>query len=697
MSRTRSRTAEPWGARAVRGLALAPLGLAAAAVIALVIGLATGGGATPLILADPGPIVMWGLPVAKLVFNVAASVTIGGLVTAMWITSRTKPEFERAMGVAQVAAGVWLLSGLAVALLTFLQLTALPLSFDAKFGEQLIFVFTKLELGRLWIMQLGMVLVLSIAVVAVRAKWGVALMTVFSLLSLWPLAATGHAAGAANHNLAVGGMTLHLTGAAVWLGGLVVVAFLVAAVPQDRRLPLLERYSTLALVAFIVVAGSGVSASFVNVGSWEGLATPYGGIILAKTATLIVLGLFGAAQRRALIGRLRDESTSPRRPLVWLVTLELAVMGVAAGLAAALGRTPSVVQDTPAAEGIAPTPAEILSGEKLPPQFTPSRLLTEWQLDPIWTLLCLLGITFYVWGVLRLRRRGDAWPWFRTASFITGAAILLYLVNGSLVIYGTFLFSFHMTQHMVLTMLIPIFFVLAAPVTLLLRAVHPRRDGSMGTREWMLAFAHSKWAAFFSNPIVSAVVFAGSLLVFYYTPLFRWAITDHVGHMWMITDFLIVGYLFVQSLIGTDPGPARAPFPMRLLSLVFVMTFHAFFGLSIMTGTGLLMADWFGATGRAWGPDALTDQHVGGALAWGIGEFPTVILALLVTITWMRSDEREQKRRDRRVARDGDVELDAYNAQLRALAERDARREEARAARVAAAAAGEQAGEEPRP
>ncbi|GGA67552.1 hypothetical protein GCM10011490_17680 [Pseudoclavibacter endophyticus] len=654
----------------MRRVALAPAAFITAALIALVVGLGLGGGATPLAVSDPGPVVMWGLPVLKLLFNVSAAVTIGALAMAMWGVSRDEPEFERTMTIAQGGASAWLATGLGAALFTFLQISNIPLSFDAAFGDQLVFFFTQLEIGTLTVMQLAMVLALSLAVFAVRGPWGVAIMTAISLLALWPLAAQGHVAGAANHELAVGGMTLHLTGAAVWLGGLVVIAILAPKLGGVRRLALLERYSTLALLSFVVVAASGIVASIVNVGSLAGLATPYGLIVLLKAAALTGLGAFGAAQRRWLIGRMRRGVG--RAPLAWLIALELALMGVAAGLAAALGRTPSVVPDTPAGELGAPTPAEILAGVPLPPEFEPWRLLTEWSLEPIWTLLALLGAFFYAAGVWRLRRRGDAWPVLRTVSFMIAVAVLLYLVNGPLFVYGQFLFSFHMTEHMVLSMIIPIFLVVASPITLLLRAVEPRRDGSMGTREWVLAFVHSRWAKFFSHPIVAAVMFGGSLLIFYYTPLFRWAVTDHVGHMWMIADFLVVGYLFVASLIGDEPGLHRAPYPMRLIVLVLVMTFHAFFGISVMSGTGLLVADWFGATGRTWGLDAIGDQQLGGAIAWGIGELPTVILALLVTVWWMRDDKREQRRRDRRVARDGDAELEAYNAKLRALAELDA-------------------------
>ncbi|MGO2111763.1 MAG: cytochrome c oxidase assembly protein [Pseudoclavibacter sp.] len=660
-----------WSEADVRRVALAPAGFIAAGLVALVVGLGIGGGATPLAVSDPGPIVMWGLPVMKLLFNVAAAVTIGALVMATWVVSRDEPEFERTMTIAQGGASAWLATALGTAFLTFMQISNVPLSFDAAFGDQLIFFFTQLEIGTLMVLQLAMVLVISLVVFAVRSSWGVAVTMALSLLALWPLAAQGHAAGAADHELYVGGMTLHLTGAAVWLGGLIVIAILAPVIGGVRRLALVERYSSLALISFIAVAASGLVTSIVNVGTWSGLTTPYGLLVLLKAAALVGLGIFGAAQRKGLIGRMR--AGGGRKPLAWLIALELALMGVASGLAAALGRTPSVVSDTPASELAGTTPAEILAGVPLPPEFEPLRLLTEWSLEPMWTMIALLGAFFYAAGVRRLHQRGDKWPVLRTVSFMVAVAILLYLVNGALFVYGRFMFSFHMTEHMVLSMIIPIFLVVSAPMTLLLRAVRPRKDGSTGTREWALLVVHSKWAKFFANPIVAAVLFGGSLLVFYFTPLFRWAVTDHVGHMWMIADFLIVGYVFVTSLIGDEPGIKRAPYPMRLIVLVLVMTFHAFFGIAVMTGTGLLVADWFGATGRTWGADAIGDQQLGGAIAWGLGEFPTVILALLVTAWWLRDDRKEQKRRDRRVARDGDVdvELEAYNARLKALADRD--------------------------
>jgi putative copper resistance protein D len=58
------------------------------------------------------------------------------------------------------------------------------------------------------------------------------------------------------------------------------------------------------------------------------------------------------------------------------------------------------------------------------------------------------------------------------------------------------------------------------------------------------------------------------------------------------------------------------------------------------------------------------DTRTAGGIAWGIAELPTLLLIVVLGVQWARSDEREARRRDRRVEREGDLELDAYNERL---------------------------------
>jgi cytochrome c oxidase assembly factor CtaG/putative copper export protein len=630
------------------------------ALASSVMALQYGGAVRPEPIADPGAVVRYGLPLAKLLVNIGAAGTIGSLVLAAFAMTKEKPEFSLALDIGAGSAAVWTVASAASGFFSFLTLYLQPITLDDRFGGLLAGFLTDNELGRAWLMTTLIAAALTVLCFAVRNQVLVLFMAIGSGFGLIPLALQGHAGGTASHDAATSAIWLHIVFAAIWLGGLLAIIISARTLQTGRIVPLIERYSTLALVSFVVVAASGYVSAEIRVGTLDNLLTPYGVLVLVKVGALGALGVFGVLQRRYLVGRLA--MTGSRRFFWGLVTAEIAFMGIASGVAAALGRTASPQTEVTATATTGATPAEIHTGAPLPPPVSFVNLFTLWNFDLIWVLFCAFGIFFYLAGVRRLVKRGDKWPLLRTVLWVAGMLLLFYITNGGVNEYEKYLFSSHMLAHMTLGMMVPVLLVPAAPVTLLMRAVRKRDDGSRGPREWVLLAVHSRYFGFLSNPIVSAVLFVASLWIFYYSPLFRWATTDHLGHQWMIVHFLLTGYLFVSSLIGVDPAPNRAPYPMRLLVLLATMAFHAFFGLSLMTGTGLLLADWYGSMG--WGIDALADQQAGGGIAWSVGEIPTVALAIAVAIMWSRSDERDSKRYDRKAARDGDAELEAYNAML---------------------------------
>jgi cytochrome c oxidase assembly factor CtaG/putative copper export protein len=653
---------------------LGPALLLLVAFLTLFASLAYGGGADAPLATDPGASVRYGLPIAKLLVNLGAAGSLGALVLAAFALRSGEPEFGRALDVAAAASAVFTVAAAATGFLTFLSIYSQPVSFDDRFGDLLSTFMTTTELGQAWLITTLVAAALTVLCFAVRNQTAIVFVAVLAAGGLVPMALQGHAGGTETHDAAVTAVWLHIVFAALWVGGLLTIVCCRSLLTGKALGRVVGRYSTIALISFVVVAASGYISAEIRVGTLDNLRTPYGVLVLVKVAALGALGLFGVAQRRFLLRKMDASSTGGRGYFWWLVTAELAFMGLASGVAAALARTATPETEIPAAELTNPTAAELLTGTALPAPPTALRYLTEWNFDLLWLLLCAFAIFFYVAGVWRLRRRGDSWPMHRTVLWIAGILLLFWITNGGVNLYQKYLFSSHMLAHMTLGMMVPVLLVPAAPITLLLRTVAKRTDGSRGAREWALLAVGSRYFGFLSRPLPAAVLFAGSLWAFYYTPLFGWATTNHIGHEWMIVHFLLTGYLFVSSLIGVDPAPHQAPYPLRLLILLGTMAFHAFFGLTLMTGTGLLLADWYGAMGWDRGIDAITDQQNGGGIAWSVGEIPTVSLAIAVAIMWARSDGRESKRYDRKADRDGDAELARYNEMLERRAKSSPRR-----------------------
>ena len=665
-------------------------------VLALAAALLYSGAAATRQLSDPGALTRWALPVAKAANNTALAAVIAALLFAVGILPRQlrpsrrpgngdqgpeHPAFTAALRLAAVAAVVWTLAAMAVLVFSFSDVAGLPVSGDANYTAGFIGFMTDIGTGQAWLAITMVAAVVATLIFGLRSLPGLgATLALATIGGLLPMALIGHSAGGDDHYGAVNSIGLHLLGACLWVGGIIVLAVISGTLgTRDITGQVLRRYSSLALISFGLVFFSGIINASIRITSLDQLSSPYGVLVVIKALATLLLGAIGFMHRQWIIPELG--SKSGKRVLWQLITVELLIMAAVFGVATALARTAP-----PTPEELPPdaSPARILTGYELPPELVGSSWLTVWRWDWLWVTFALVTGIAYLVAAARLRRRGDGWPVARTISWIVGLLALTYVTSGAPAVYGKVLFSAHMLDHMALTMVVPLFLVLGSPVTLALKALPPRRDGSKGLREWILWLVHSKYSAVITHPLFAAANFAGSIIIFYYSPLFGFALREHVGHELMNLHFLLTGYLFILSMIGQDPLPRRAPYPLRLLLLFATMAFHAFFGVALTSSTALIQASWFGSMGREWGLPAMDDQQLGGAIMWGIGEIPTLCIAVGVAIAWSRSDARETKRKDRSADRNNEAELAAYNDMFAKMARQDARLVPPGAARPAA-------------
>lgn len=628
-------------------------------IAVLLLALELGGGAAPVPAGDPGPLVRWGYPVARFFQDAGLAVAIGGLVLACFSLKPDSATWNRVADMAAAGTAVATVAAALTAWLSFRTLVTQELSVETQFTDAFLMFFTQIEAGQVLLLLVIALALLTTLLIVVRSHVGLAFVTVLFGVPIGAMAAAGHAGGTEWHTLAVTGMFIHILFACIWVGGLAVLTML-RITDKPGFASVVSRYSTLALFSFVAIAFSGIVSALVRAGLDGLFTTSYGWLAVTKAVLLLVLGLFGAWQRKRLLPAAQEGSTRA------FLSVELMVMLATFGVSGALARTETPVPEIPAT-GF-DDPARILTGRGLPPDFEPVRLFTEWLFDPLWAMVSAAMLVFYLWGVYRLHKRGDKWPVHRTVLWVIGCLAFFWLTSGALNVYQFYFFSWHMLQHMMLGMLVPVLLAPGAPITLAMRAIKPRRDGTRGAREWMLDIVHSKYMSFISSPLMASAIFVLSMWVFYYTPMVEWAMVNHLGHIWMVFHFTAAGYLWVSMLLGVDPQPKAAPFALRILLMLITMAFHAFFGLSIMVNQTLIAPEYFGALGN--GVDAIADQTTGGGIAWSVGEIPTLILAVVLVVLWAKSDEREAKRLDRKADRDGDADLNAYNEMLERMSKR---------------------------
>ncbi|WP_085370066.1 cytochrome c oxidase assembly protein [Leifsonia sp. NCR5] len=287
---------------------------------------------------------------------------------------------------------------------------------------------------------------------------------------------------------------------------------------------------------------------------------------------------------------------------------------------------------------------------------------------PVLPVLGAVAAALYLTAVLAARHRGISWPWWRTGLFLTGAALIVALTGSALEGYGYRMFSVFMFQQLTLMMTVPPLLILGAPGTLLLRAT-ATTGWTRPLRRLAIVGLRSRTARMLLHPGFMVPLFLFVFYGLYFSGLATTLLATVAGHQILETVFLAAGVLFTLPLISPDPLPRRQSHLGRLFDMFVEMPLHAFFGVIAMMATVPLVT-FFSHAPAGWGIDPIEDQRVAGALAWSYGELPSLIIVLILLFGWASDDTRRAKAADRRKDRDGDPELDAYNAWLARLGRR---------------------------
>jgi cytochrome c oxidase assembly factor CtaG/putative copper export protein len=660
---------------------VAAVGVVLAGIVVMIVaGLAGGALREQVIpgLGDAGTLTRWGLPVSRFVMEAGGTLTVGVLLGAAVLLPSTRgmldPQAVRYLRGASWVAAAWAAGAAATLIFTVSDILAIPVG-KVVGGNVLSSYVGQLPQGTAL-----MFVVLLAALIALLARTAdtpdsAAGLLVLSLVALLPPPLTGHSASSPNHELAISGLAMHILALSPWVGGIALLAWH-AAHRGDHLGVAADRFSRMALWCYVAVGVSGAANAVSRLPSpAELVTTNYGRLILVKLGLFTVLGVFGKLHRDRTLPALMAHGPKgyPRPPVrrppwafVRLATVEVIVMAATLGVAVALARTapPQALAEE--------DPVTSLLGFPMPPPITVGRLVALWRPDLFFAVLVVVLGGLYAAGVMRLHRRGDRWPVGRSIAWGLGLVTIVLVTMTGVATYAPVLFSIHMVQHMVLSMLTPILLVLGAPLTLALRALKPAAiRGDLGPREWLTVILHSRAMKFIGHPATATIIFVASTYAVYFSPLFGYLMRAHVGHLAMLVHFLASGCLFFWVLIGVDPTPRKLPYIGKMLLLFVTMPFHAFFGIALMNLGTPIAAGWYTALHRTWGTSVLTDQHTGGGIAWAFGEIPTFIVLVAMVFQWFADDQRLARRTDRRAgAGKADTEPSEYNAYLASLDER---------------------------
>jgi len=544
-----------------------------------------------------------------------------------------------------LGSGLWVITSIGNLLATLANIFESDITEVLKLTIIRSFI-TQVTLGKLLAYQIVISLLVFVLSSRVKRNGGAFWLMLLALSGQLAPVFQSHSSSLGSHSLAIGSLVIHVTALTFWIGSVIALRLMVT---EDQALAF-PRVSTIALWSSFAVVLSGVVNAWTRLRISDSWFTTYGALIALKVVLTISIFIFASKLRKGI-------------NLQWLLPFEIGLMSLILGIGSVLNRfTP---EET--APAIFDRVRE-LTGISMPQPPTLSRVFFEYEANGLILGLLVFATALYIRGVVALSRRGDKWPVGRTISFAIGISFLDYATSGGLGLYAHFSFQYHMIAHMVLSMIAPIAIILSAPITLALRTLPIGRDKEeRGIRGLLINFLHSKPTSIWTHPLVALAIFDGSLFALYFTPLFGNLMTGHFGHLIMDLHFIAAGLLFFHVIVGIDPNPRKVHHLVRVVILLAAMSIHAFFSIALMSANDLIDGGYYQLLDRPWSTDLLSDQKVGAAIGWAMGEIPIVVALIATFIQWMRSDAREAKRADKRSATD----LAEYNAYLEKLASRE--------------------------
>src|SRR3989441_1115786 len=258
-------------------------------------------------------------------------------------------------------------------------------------------------------------------------------------------------------------------------------------------------------------------------------------------------------------------------------------------------------------------------------------IIDYWTLDipPAWNRwnvhlsvaagLALLGGLYVVLGGLTSARR-------HVASFCGALVVLFLALNGPLHnLSDTYLFSAHMAQHLLLTLVFPPLLLYGTPAHVIRPLLRPR---------WVMAVGRVV-----TRPLAAALLFTGPIVIWHAPALYEAALRHHNLHILQHLIFLTTAVIMWWPVLSPVPELPRIPHLLQMLYLFLLGIPMAVTGALITLSDSVLYSFYAGAP-RVGGLSPLDDQQIGGLLMWVLGG---LMLWIVLTVIWFRYSVWDQR------------------------------------------------------
>ena len=258
--------------------------------------------------------------------------------------------------------------------------------------------------------------------------------------------------------------------------------------------------------------------------------------------------------------------------------------------------------------------------------------LTQWNQAPSIYIGIALLIALYLYAVGPLRRKyhlADSVKRSQVILFVSGMLVMFLALASPLDELGDeYLFSAHMVQHLLITLVAPPLLLLGTPGWLLSPLLRNRTLFNIGK--------------ILTYPLVAFFLFNVDFWLWHAPPLYNATLSNENLHIFEHLLFIFTATLYWWPVLSPAEELPRLSIGGQVLYLFLS-------GMpSVALGAGLtfvqpLYAPYIQQPVRAWGLSPITDQQLGGLIMWVPVNIIFIIVVSVLFIRWMQIQDEKQR------------------------------------------------------
>ena len=259
--------------------------------------------------------------------------------------------------------------------------------------------------------------------------------------------------------------------------------------------------------------------------------------------------------------------------------------------------------------------------------------LTAWTVHPS-TVIGLVALgALYLWRArvgaraagARVGPGGEVPSGAQRLAFFGGLFVMFASLNGPLHdLSDYYLFSGHMVQHLILTLIVPPLLIFGTPGGMLRPALRVPVVGTL-----------ARWV---TKPAVCFVIFNVAIAAWHLPPLYNLAMRHHgvhiVQHLIFLTTSVIMWWPFLSPL----PELPRLSYPGQMLYCFLMSIPMSVVAIYVALADHVLYPAYASAP-RIWGISPLEDQQIGGLIMWIPGGLFFYVVMTFVFFKWAARQE----------------------------------------------------------